>query len=160
MPVHDSRLRAFVGVHPPAEWMTVIDGSMHKFDPDTSMRWCSDTYKLLLDLTKAKNLSVVFVGSQLDADHARKQFESIGQMSFPWMTCIDDYDNAVPFILYAKFVIGNQSPLVQLPAQNGIATCQLEVDANIPRHNYGLHHVTYSAGEHYRVSDWINTFIA
>lgn len=156
MPATDPRLKAFTDIIPPAEWMVVIDGTMHIHDPDESMRWPRSVYDSLLTMTKAKNLSVVFVGGELDAQHARKQFASLGQDDFPWMACVNDYDNAVPFMMYARFVIANQSPLCHLPAENGVPTCQIEVDSRIPRKDFGEAHKVLSPEEAHLVFDWVD----
>jgi len=156
MPANDPRRKAFTDIIPPAEWMVVIDGTMHVHDPDETMRWPTKVYSTLLELTKAKNLSVVFVGGHLDAEHARKQFILLGQDDFPWMACINDYDNAVPFMMYSRFVIGNQSPLSHLPANNGVPTCQIEVDSRIPRHDFGETHKVLALDEAHLVFDWVD----
>lgn len=156
MPVTDPRLRAFTDIVPPAEWMAVIDGTMHIHDPDESMRWQRSTYQMLLNLTKEKNLSVVFVGGHLDAEHARKMFASLGQHNFPWMACVDDRDNAIPFLMYARFIIANQSPLSHFPASNGVPTCQIEVDPKIPRQDFGEHHTVLAPDEAHKVYDWVD----
>lgn len=156
MPATDPRRAAFTDIIPPAEWIVVIDGTMHVHDPDESMRWPRSVYQKLLDLTKQKNLSVVFVGGRLDAEHARKMFTSFGQTNFPWIACIDDRDNAVPFMIYARFIIANQSPLAHFPASNGVPTCQIEVDPQIPRQDFGESHTVLGPDEAHKVFEWVD----
>lgn len=155
MPATDRRLAYFDGIIPPREWIAIVDGTMHKFDPDKSMRLPKETYQILLDLTRKKNLSVVFVGSSLDAIHARDQLKAIGHDDFPWITCIDDPTNALAFLAFAKFVVANQSPLAHIPAENNVRTIQLEVDVRIPRNPLNDFHSYLAVDEHHKLEEWI-----
>lgn len=155
----DRRLSYFEGVVPPREWVVVLDGTMHRYDDDNSMRLPKETYKILLDLTVQKNLSVVFVGSDLDANHAREMFQQIGQGSFPWISCINEYQNAAAFISFAKFVISNQTHLSRLALQNDVPTCVLEVDPKIPFQSQNDSHVMMPVGEHHKVIEWVDKYI-